>query len=545
MLRKSLPSTSPPWHPSLTHFDLQMLLDAVFGTRPPAWLGAFDTRDWALTIIAFVALWIVHIRRTRIALPPGPKGLPIIGNVLQLPRDKEWLQYDDWGKEYGPIFHLSLPLGEKLIVINSHKVAIDILEKNANAFAARPTNMVMATDLIGWGRAVALHPGGEKHRKYRRLLSKVLNSTAVRKFRPLEQRAAEAFLQELYRTPDDFIKHIRDSVGSMIVELSYGRDTKIGEAGFIDYAEYVHEIFTYAARSFAFVVDIVPILQHIPEWIPGVTWKKQATQWRKELDLMAQVPFDMVKSDMKGEAFSDSYVSVSLDGKKSAADDDHEADVKWTAVSLYTGGADTTIASLNALFLLMCLHPEAQSRAQKEIDAVVGPDRLPTAEDEPDLPFVGAIVKEILRYWTIAPLGLPHRAMEGTIYESYLIPKGSTIIANLWGMMHDPTVYSDPYEFKPERFLPVEQGGLGEPDPTPTIFGFGRRICPGMHLATASVWIYSACILASFNIKPVKNERGEDVMPVAETGPEMIRMPKPFKCQVVPRSSNTAALLGF
>lgn len=91
------------------------------------------------------------------------------------------------------------------------------------------------------------------------------------------------------------------------------------------------------------------------------------------------------------------------------------------------------------------------------------------------------------------------------------------------GMMHDPTVYTNPFQFKPERFLSVEQGGLSEPDPIPTVFGFGRRICPGMHLAAASMWTYSACVLAVFKIAPVKDEKGEDVVPVAETGEGIIR----------------------
>ena len=111
---------------------------------------------------------------------------------------------------------------------------------------------------IGWGRGVALNQDLEQHRKYRKLISKVLNSGAVRRFLPLEQRAAEAFLRDLYRTPEDFMKHIRNAIGNMIVELSYGRDTKIEGAGYIDYAEYVHEVFAYAARSFAFAVDILP-----------------------------------------------------------------------------------------------------------------------------------------------------------------------------------------------------------------------------------------------------------------------------------------------
>lgn len=86
----------------------------------------------------------------------------------------------------------------------------------------------------------------------------MLNSTAVRKFRPLEQRSAELFLQELYRTPEDFLKHIRASVGNMIVELSYGREARVGREGYIEYAEYVHEVFARAARSFAFLVDVLP-----------------------------------------------------------------------------------------------------------------------------------------------------------------------------------------------------------------------------------------------------------------------------------------------
>ncbi|THH33485.1 hypothetical protein EUX98_g701 [Antrodiella citrinella] len=440
-------------------------------------------------------------------------------------------------------------MGEHVFVINSHKVAVEILEKNANVFAARPQNMIMATDLIGWGRAVGLNPGGEQHRKYRRLLSKVLNSTAVRKFRPLEQRAAEGFLHDLYRSPDDFLKHIRNSVGNMIVELSYGRGAKVEGTEYIDYAEHVHEIFGFAARSFAFIVDVVPWLKHVPEWVPGAGFQKQAHIWRKELDVMAQAPFDMVKSDMV-------CVQISL--------------LLWKLILIHAcenlakGSLPRfTTAFLTVFFLLMCLFPDVQARAQKEIDEVVGSDRLPNVEDEQRLPYVYALVREILRYWTIAPIGrslnrqkkpisskhtnvvrtgIPHRATEDFAYGSYVIPKGSTVIGNLWGMMHDPAVYSNPLEFKPERFLSVEQGGLGEPDPIPTVFGFGRRICPGMHLAAASVWTFSVCVLAAFKIEPIKNEKGETVLPVVEVGPEIISTPRPFKCNIIPRSSTTALL---
>ena len=82
--------------------------------------------------------------------------------------------------------------------------------------------------------------------------------------------------------------------------------------------------------------------------------------------------------------------------------------------------------------------------------------------------------------------------------------------------MHDEAVYNSPFEFKPERFLPKSLGGLEEPDPVPTVFGWGRRVCPGMHLAEASLWIYAANILAVMNVVPVKKERGEEVRPQEE-----------------------------
>lgn len=90
------------------------------------------------------------------------------------------------------------------------------------------------------------------------------------------------------------------------------------------------------------------------------------------------------------------------------------------------------------------------------------------------------------------------------------------------GIMHDEAVYSDPLTFKPERFLPASAGGLGEPDCAPAVFGYGRRICPGMHLAEASLWMYAARMLAVLDIKPVQGEDGEELPPRAEPGPGVI-----------------------
>ena len=80
----------------------------------------------------------------------------------------------------------------------------------------------------------------------------------------------------------------------------------------------------------------------------------------------------------------------------------------------------------------MILHPQVQDRAQEELDRVIGRERLPTLEDEEDLPYIGALIKEVIRWMPIAPIGFPHRAIEEDVYRGYHIPKDTLVIVNVW-----------------------------------------------------------------------------------------------------------------
>ena len=141
----------------------------------------------------------------------------------------------------------------------------------------------------------------------------------------------------------------------------------------------------------------------------------------------------------------------------------------------------------------MVLYPEVQAQAQTEIDKVIGNDRLPTAEDRERLPFLSALAMETHRWHVVGPIAIPHRVMEDDIHNGYLIPKGAVIIPNIWhvpyslsrifksdfnprarNMVYDSSVYQDPAEFKPARFIKTENHEP-EPDPLEMCFGFGRR----------------------------------------------------------------------
>ncbi|OJA14795.1 hypothetical protein AZE42_09716, partial [Rhizopogon vesiculosus] len=155
--------------------------------------------------------------------------------------------------------------------------------------------------------------------------------------------------------------------------------------------------------------------------------------------------------------------------------------------------------------------------------------------------------------------GLAHRAMKEDVYEGYRIPKGVTVVANIFSIARDEEMYPEPLEFKPERFL----GSSPQVDPHKFVFGFGRRVCPGeyyihpgryrieclrfisgVYFAEASLYLNLSCILAAFTISKPLNERGEEITPPAEfESIGALSQPKPFKCRFIPRNKDLLATL--
>ena len=212
---------------------------------------------------------------------------------------------------------------------------------------------------------------------------------------------------------------------------------------------------------------------------------------------------------MKAGTAGDSVLRGLLTPEDGSVIDAEEEDViKWVVGAVYAGGADTTVCALTTFVLAMVLYPEVQAKAQGEIDCVLGADRLPGIADRPSLPYVEAVYKETLRWHPVAPLGVPHRVTKDDEYEGYMIPAGSTIVANIWAMSRSQP---DSDLFKPERHL---AGGneLGH-DPRTYVFGFGRRICPGLNLADSEVWLGVASLLAAFKIQKKSDGKGGLITP--------------------------------
>ncbi|EEB94799.1 hypothetical protein MPER_06331, partial [Moniliophthora perniciosa FA553] len=156
----------------------------------------------------------------------------------------------------------------------------------------------------------------------------------------------------------------------------------------------------------------------------------------------------------------------------------------------------------------MTRNTHSQKMAQEEIDAVVGKGRLPNLGDRGRLPYVDAVYQEVMRWYPAVPMGVPHMTTEPDEYNGYFIPQGAMVFANIWAMTHDEEVFSEPYDFKPERFLNANTN-INDV----LAYGFGRRICVGRHLADAVLWLSFASVLACFTIEKEIDEYGNEIEP--------------------------------
>ncbi|KAG7085838.1 hypothetical protein E1B28_003375 [Marasmius oreades] len=494
---------------------------------------------WLFFILSFTLALLLMFFTSRNRLPPGPKGLPLIGNVLDMPNGQEWKTFAEWGRQYGGICSVTL-LGQPMIIINSADIMAE-LDKKGTLYSDRP-RLEMGGELVGYSRALALMPYGDRFRAYRRHFSRIIGTPkATSKYNALEEAETHKFLQRVAKNPDGLPQHLRKTAGAIIMKIAYGIEVLEENDPFVELIEYANDHFSAATAPGAFLVDVFPSLRHIPASFPGGGFHTLAAKWAQSFNDMVEVPYAHARDLMRQGKAPSSLLTTALENEDKLSEEDIFV-LKHTAASLYAGGADTTVSTQHAFFLAMIRHPDVQRKAQAEIDAVVGNDRLPGFRDRERLPYVNAVVTEAFRWHSIAPTGVPHRATEDGIIAGQFIPKGSLIIVNLWNMTHDPDTYPNPFEFDPDRFLSTP-GKPVQKDPRQICFGFGRRICPGLNLAEASVWLCIVMSLAVLDIKPVMGEDGKPIIPELENTNGTISHPVPFKYNVKPRSEKAMALI--
>ncbi|CDO71706.1 hypothetical protein BN946_scf184915.g50 [Trametes cinnabarina] len=487
-------------------------MDSINPFLHAPFLGGLTVFALLLLYLRSIVLW--KARTKGLPRPPGPRGLPLVGNLFDLPTHKPWLGYIDLRRKYGDIVYLEF-LGSPMMVVGSARVAIELLDKRSANTSDRTPSIV--ADLCN--------------------VSETIVSSTFQ----------SVILNAVYGV------HITDATDNRLSIAAAAIDS-ISDA-----------------TPGYFAVELFPVLRHLPKWFPGASFHQGFARSRAANHRLKHELFDEVKAALaRGEerpCVASDLLRRAKESGESGLDPEEEEVMKNVCAVAIEGSSDTTGNTFEAFFVAMALYPEVQKKAQAELDSVVGRDRLPDHGDKDELVYINAIVKEALRWHNVLPLGIPHRTINDDEMDGYFIPGGTSIITNVWGILHDPEVYDDPLEFRPERFIKDGKLDPTVPDPTAFMFGFGRRqgvlkmftacivyltercmrstirICPGRHLAIPSLFINIASVLHVFDISLPLDENGQPIQIKYEQGHGLISVPEDIRCTIKPRSAAAEALV--
>ncbi|TFY69814.1 hypothetical protein EVG20_g2995 [Dentipellis fragilis] len=490
--------------------------------------------------------------------PPGPPSYPLIGSWLSLPRCAPWIAYVKWSRDYDSDLVSFNAFGQRSVIVNTAKAAQVLLEQRSAIYSDRPTWTVI--DLSGWDWFLGFMPYSERWRVRRRIFRKTLGEQVCPEYRPIQYKMAENMIKWLYSDPKDFQRYMSLTAAWLTLSLAWGYDAKPHDDPIVEKTEVAVAMAVQNTMPGASVLNEIPLLSRLPHWFPGMGYKLRASECKTLTNEILHGPIKAVKQSLADGTAGISIASKLLReggldfqaemaiaesvGSVFSGESGYEHQIRDVAnlpLFVYPAGAETTGGTLHFVVHGLVLNPHVQRCAQEEIDRVVGRGRLPRLDDRPALPYVGAILRESMRWHTVVPLGLPHKTTEDDIYDGYLIPKGTMVFGNIWAITHDPEKYEDPTSFKPERFL--QNDGTLNDDEAPAVFGFGRRVCPGKCIADSSLWIAVASLLAVFDLNLAKDGDG-NMIPVKDAVTEgLTSRPQPFECSIVPRDSTAEALI--
>ncbi|KAK0387865.1 hypothetical protein NLU13_4110 [Sarocladium strictum] len=475
----------------------------------------------------------------KLPLPPGPPGEFLLGHLRVIPTFNPEYSFIKWSKEYRSDILAFKVLGQPVIVLNSVQAAVDLLDKKGANFCDRPRFVLF--EVMGWGKTLTFLRWGPTFRKHRRVLQKTFQKSNIVQFRPLQERETAIMLDGVAADPDDWENIIRRFATAVVLGIGFGLNIRGASDPFIRVATDASFALAHGGAPAGTPVDFFPYLR----WLPSLFHDRSlqfARKWKWAIVSLHNKPYEVVT---KSKSRRRSLISTLLnqrDGQleKGEPPEMDEDDIKGAAGAVFAAGQDTTWATLMVFVLNMVLQPEIQVKAQLALDEVVGNKRLPNFDDRSKLRYVDYIVQETLRWCPVSPVGVPHRSLKDDTYKGYFIPAGSYVFANARAMTHDEGTYHDPDSFDPDRYIPVAEGGRGEPFPVGQ-FGFGRRICVGQHLAEASVWIVIASMLSTMKIGKAIDAQGKEETPNIELTAGLTSHPKPFRCRIEPRGRESLA----
>ncbi|KAF2181442.1 m-hydroxybenzyl alcohol hydroxylase [Zopfia rhizophila CBS 207.26] len=460
-----------------------------------------------------------------------------MGNEHQIPKTDGHFQLTKWAKKYGGIFSLKR-FKNTTLVITDRRLIKTLLDKKSNIYSHRPASLV--SHLITQSDHLLVMQYGDTWRKVRKLIHQYfMESRCEKDHWKVQEAEAIQMVHDFLVAPANHMLHPKRYSNSITNSLVFGIRTKTV------YDDYMIRLYDLMDKwSLVLEVGATPpvdsfyFLRLLPQWLMG-NWANRALEVERLMKSLYTEVLDQVQQRRLAGVQRGSFIDHVLDTQDKNQLTDNQ--LLFLGGVLMEGGSDTSSSLILTIIQAMTKYPEVQARAHAEIDAAIGDERSPQWSDFSKLPYINMMIKESHRWRPVSPLGVSHAVAEDDEVNGMRVPKGSTVILNVWGMHHDDQRWKAPEHFHPDRFadfpaLASIYAASGEWDKRDHFgYGAGRRICPGIHLAERNLFIGVAKLLWAFEFKE-KEGIDNDISEEHGTSKGFLHCPTDYGCSVKLRS---------
>ncbi|KAL0387721.1 UNVERIFIED_CONTAM: cytochrome [Sesamum radiatum] len=451
--------------------------------------------------------------RLRFRLPPGPRPLPVVGNLYDI-KPVRFRCFAEWAQSYGPI--ISVWFGSTLnVIVSSSELAKEVLKGKDQHLADRHRSR-SAARFSRDGQDLIWADYGPHYVKVRKVCTvELFSPKRLEALRPIREEEVTAMVESIYKdstAPDNLGKSLlmRKYLGAVafnnITRLAFGKRF-VNSEGVID--KQGQEFKAITTNGIKLGASLA-MAEHIPwlRWMFPLNEEAFTKHGDRRDHLTREIMEEHTLARQKSGGAKQHFFDALLTLKdKYDLSEDTIIGLLWDMI---TAGMDTTAISVEWAMAELIKNPRVQEKAQEELDRVIGHERVMTELDFSNLPYLQCVAKEALRLHPPTPLMLPHRANANVKIGGYDIPKGSNVHVNVWAVARDPKVWKNPSEFRPERFLEEDIDMKGH-DFRLLPFGAGRRVCPGAQLGINLVTSMIGHLLHHFNWAPPNGMTREEI----------------------------------
>ncbi|KAL8404676.1 hypothetical protein RB594_009511 [Gaeumannomyces avenae] len=500
-----------------------------------------------LALVATFVLYVVaneFVRaQARIKGLPGPRGLPLVGNLWDLRGDRVW------AKRFGDVYQIQLG-NVTVVVVNSAAAARTVFGQGSQALASRPefyTFHKVLSDTAG--TTIGTAPYSESLKRRRRAAASALNRPSVAGYTGHLDVETRDFVAELAEGGQggevavDPMPMIQRLSLSLAVTLNWGVRGPSRRDGLFDEITHVEEEISRFRSTTSNLQDYIPLLRLNP--FAGHSARARGVRDRRDAYLaeLDGALLERIDAGTNAPCIQGNVILENRAGEKDDASPHRLSKAELTSISLtmLSGGLDTVTTTVAWFVALLAHRPDVQEKAWVEIrrhlelagqTADSNPSPLCDAEDDQQCRYVVALVRESLRYFTVVRLSLPRASIREVVHEGVVMPKGTVFFLNAWACNMDPNLWPDPEVFRPERWLE-------QPDAPLFTYGVGYRMCAGSLLANRELYLLYMRLIASFTLKPATSGSNPDLEChplLGNSDPALLTaMPRPSRVFFVPR----------